>query len=223
MNDDQHNKSQSEDEAFRFDRSDLEDQEVQKIHAQLMREKEEPREGFAAPPMIILFMCMFLCLWAGAELTKSSAGFRWDAYDPNYNPNGGQGAAKAYDPVAHGKRVFNNCIACHQASGEGVPGTYPPLKGSNWLGKSPEVLARIVLNGLSGEIVVNGNTFNNVMTPFNNTLSDKDIAAVLSYVRNSWGNSHPIVEEAEVAAVRAAVGDRSSSYTPAELLEMFPE
>lgn len=222
MNDDQQKPPQSEDEAFRFDRSDLEDQEVQKIHAQLMREKEEPREGFAAPPMIILFMCMFLCLWAGAELTKSSADFRWDAYDPDYNSGGGGGAAKPYDPLVRGKRVFNNCITCHQTSGEGLPGIYPPLKGSDWVGKSPEVLVRIVLNGLSGDIVVNGNPYNSVMSPFNN-LSDKDIAAVLSYVRNSWGNSYPIVEETEVAAIRATVGSRSASYTPAELLEMFPE
>ena len=222
MNDDQHKPPPSGDESFRFDQSDLEDQEVQKIHAQLMREKEEPREGFAAPPMIILFMCMFLCLWAGAELTKSSANFRWDAYDPNSNANSGSGAATPYDPIAKGKRVFNYCITCHQTSGEGLPGIYPPLKGSDWVGKSPEVVVRIVLKGLSGDITVNGNHYNQVMSPFSN-LSDKEIAAVLSYVRNSWGNSYPIIEESQVAAIREAVGSRSASYTPAELLEMFPE
>ena len=217
MSEDKH----SEDKEMRFDRADLEDHEVQNIHSQVGREKEEPKEGFAFPPLIIVFMCMGLCLWAGFEISHSSGGFKWDVYDPDKKSTGKE-VAKVYDPIKAGKRVYNNCIACHQANGMGVPGAFPPLAGSDWMGKSPDILARIVIYGLSGEIVVNGETYNNVMTPLSN-LSDKEVAAVLSYTRNAWGNQYSIVTEEEVAAVRAAVGSRSSPYTAAELLEQFPD
>jgi mono/diheme cytochrome c family protein len=206
---------------FRFDRADLEDQEVQQIHAQIRREKDEPQEGFAAPPMIMVFLCMFLCLWGGYEISNGSARFRWDVFDPNYDPTSSlQPGAVVFDPMARGRRVYNNCIACHQANGEGLPGIYPPLANSDWMPKSPEILVRIVLNGMSGPIVVNGNTYNSVMSGFSN-LSDRDIASVLTYVRNTWGNALPAIDETEVAAIRAAVGGRSTPYTANELLQQF--
>lgn len=222
MNDEHNNNSKPQDDSFRFDQADLEDEEVHQIHDQLKREKEEPTEGFAVPPMLIVFISMFLCLWAGYEISHSSGDFRWDVYDPRFDASAHTAGPKEFDPIARGKKVFNNCIACHQSSGTGIPGVFPPLAGSDWIGKSPDILTRIVLNGLSGEIEVNGTIYSNAMTAFN-SLSDKDVASVISYIRNSWGNAFDIVSIEEVAAIRASVGSRSSPFTASELLEMFPE
>jgi len=224
MSDDPKKNPQHCDENLNFDRAGLEDTEVQLIHSPLEREKAEPSEGFAMPPLVVVFFSMIVCLWVSWYAPQFMGGFKWDVYDPHYDPNAPVAGPGVYDPIAKGKRVFTNkCQVCHQQTGTGVPGVYPPLAGSDWLGKSPEVLVRIVLNGLAGEITVSGNQFNSAMTAFGGELSDKEISEVLSYIRNAWGNEHPLIEESEVTAIRSAVGTRSTSYSPAELLEAFPE
>ncbi|MEQ9824406.1 MAG: cytochrome c [Puniceicoccaceae bacterium] len=223
MSDDPNNKSKRNDEWSGFDRSGLEDPEVQKIHSALEREKAEPSEGFAAPPLVVVFFSMIVCLWVSWYAPQYMGGFRWDVYDPHYDPDA-VAEPTVYDPIARGKRIYTNkCQVCHQQTGTGVPGVYPPLAGADWVAKSPDILVRVVLNGLAGEIVVNGNTYNSAMTAFGNDLSDQEIAEVLTYIRNSWGNELPFIEEAEVAAIRAAVGSRTTTYSPSELLEAFAE
>jgi len=105
--------------------------------------------------------------------------------------------------IAAGRGLFaSNCAACHQATGLGLPGTIPPLAGSDYLAKNDkERVLGVVLNGLTGQIKVNGNTFNSVMPPWNH-LSNDDLANIMSYVFNSWGNSHGVVSPAEIAKVR---------------------
>jgi len=226
MNDDPNTNSHRYSELPNVEKSQMKDSEIQEVHAQILREKSEPTEGNALPPLMVLLFSMAVCLWVSWYAPQYMAEFKWDVFDTRYDPAAATaaGGPKVYDPIAKGKRVFtNNCQVCHQQTGSGVPGVYPPLAGSDWVGKSPKVLARIVLNGLAGEITVNGNKYNSAMTPFGTQLTDKEIAEVLSYVRNSWGNSHPIVEESEVAAVRAEIGSRTTTFSPSELLEMFPE
>lgn len=105
--------------------------------------------------------------------------------------------------IAKGKQVYmQTCFVCHQPNAEGIPGQIPPLAKSDFLMADKGRSIRIVLNGKSGEVVVNGKTFNGVMTPFNN-LSDDDIANVLTYVRNSFGNSGEPVTVNEVRRVRS--------------------
>ena len=82
-----------------------------------------------------------------------------------------------------------NCQACHQANGQGLGAAFPPLAGSQWVNGSPERLSAIVLYGLSGEIEVQGKTYRGAMPSFKGKLSEEELAAVTSYVRNSWGNS----------------------------------
>ncbi len=106
-------------------------------------------------------------------------------------------------PKAHpGKSVYMTyCMTCHQKNGEGVPGLNPPLANTDWVNGDKTRLINIVLNGLSGEIEVNGEKYNNVMAA-HSFLTDTEIANVLSYIRQDFGNSADPITPEEVAAVR---------------------
>ena len=104
--------------------------------------------------------------------------------------------------VSAGQGVYGTtCVACHQANGQGVPGTFPPLAGSGEFYGDAQKHARIAVHGLSDEIVVQGNTFKGAMPPQGH-LSDYELAAALTFERNSWGNNDGIVLPADVKAVR---------------------
>ena len=116
-----------------------------------------------------------------------------------------------------------NCAACHQADGAGLPGAFPPLAGSGWATEDVETPIRVLLCGLTGEIEVEGATFNGVMPPLGH-LTDQQIAMVLTHVRTSFGNDASAVEPAQVAAVRAALGGRTEMIGGgAELAQMRGE
>jgi glucose/arabinose dehydrogenase/mono/diheme cytochrome c family protein len=101
-----------------------------------------------------------------------------------------------------GQKVYNvACLPCHQADGNGVPGMHPSLRESDWVMGDKERLIRIVLEGMEGEIEVHGETFNSVMAPLSH-LSSEQVAQVLTFVRQSFGNDAPEVTEEEVARVR---------------------
>lgn len=104
--------------------------------------------------------------------------------------------------MERGKKVYETtCLACHQSNGSGVPGMNPPLKQTKWvLGDKPTLIG-IVLNGMDEEIEVDGEYFDNVMPAFG-SLKDQQVADVLTYVRNSFGNKASAVTEAEVKSVR---------------------
>jgi nitrite reductase (NO-forming) len=105
--------------------------------------------------------------------------------------------------IERGKGVYmQTCFVCHQMDGQGIPQQIPPLAKSDYLMADKDRSIRAVLQGMSGEIVVNGKKYNAVMTPLNN-LSDPEIANVLTYVRNSFGNSGDSVSSAEVRRIRA--------------------
>lgn len=124
--------------------------------------------------------------------------------------------------VAQGRKVYGvYCVACHQPNGRGVPNQFPPLAESDWVNvEGPNRMIRIVLNGLSGPITVNGNEYNNVMLPWRDQLSDNDIAAVLTFVRGNkeWGNHAGPVTPEQVKTIRQATASRDSNWTAAELL-----
>ena len=96
------------------------------------------------------------------------------------------------EKIKDGKVVYKkNCAVCHLKNGKGVPHTFPPIVKSDYLkNNSKEHLIKLILNGQKGKIVVNGKKYNNVMLPFKK-LSDYEIAAVLTYINNSFGNSGP--------------------------------
>lgn len=106
------------------------------------------------------------------------------------------------DRMKMGKNVFTqNCAACHQPDGKGIPGAFPPLANSDWLNKDVKRAVGVVKNGLTGAITVNGGQFNSVMPAL--SLSDEDIANVLTFVYHSWGNSKKVVTKKDVQAVKA--------------------
>jgi nitrite reductase (NO-forming) len=105
--------------------------------------------------------------------------------------------------IVRGKSIFmQTCFVCHQMEGQGIPGQIPPLAKSDYLMEDKERSIRIVLQGLTGEVEVDGKKYNGVMTPLNN-LSDSEIANVLTFVRNSFGNSGEPVTPDEVRLVRS--------------------
>jgi len=121
-----------------------------------------------------------------------------------------------------GKKIFAaTCAACHQANGQGIPEKYPPLAGSEWATGDEARLLRIVLQGLTGDVEVQGETFSGAMPPWGPTLKDADIAAVLTYVRSSFGNKAAAVSPATVAQVREATKARTAPWTAAELAKVM--
>jgi nitrite reductase (NO-forming) len=97
-------------------------------------------------------------------------------------------------------KYIATCSACHQANGQGIEGAFPPLAKSDYLNADVDRAIDIVLHGKTGEITVNGKKYNSVMTA--QALSDEEVANVLTYVYNSWGNSKKEVTPAMVQAVR---------------------
>ena len=109
---------------------------------------------------------------------------------------------EAQQVEAGGLLFKGTCSTCHQEDGRGVPNVFPPLAGADYLLADKERAIGVVLNGLSGPVVVNGAEYNSVMPPMRQ-LNDDEVANILTYVHKSWGNAGPVVSADEVAAVRA--------------------
>lgn len=104
--------------------------------------------------------------------------------------------------IQHGADVYNNfCILCHLPDGNGIPNTFPPLANSDYLMNKRNESIKIVKYGMSGEITVNGKTYNNLMAPLG--LSNQEVADVMNYITSSWGNkNNKIFTEDEVSKIR---------------------
>ena len=127
-----------------------------------------------------------------------------------------------------GAEVFNregHCITCHQSDGKGLPAAqFPPIAGSEWITGSEERLIKLTLHGLQGPIKVNGTHYPGVvpMTPFK-MLSDEEISAVLTFVRNTFGNKAPVITPTSVKKVREETKSQPGFYSAADLLKEHPE
>ncbi len=134
-------------------------------------------------------------------------------------------ASAATTPVApDGRALYQRCAVCHQPTGAGVPGSFPPLAGSEWAtAANPGAAIRVVLKGLQGQVTVKGQRYNSAMPAFGTgqPMTDAEVAAVLSYVRTSWGNKADSVTAEEVGRVRAAVASHSAPFTAAELTPLL--
>lgn len=175
-------------------------------------------------PLWFLALSMVLLFWAGLYLAFYSGGFKAEVFNPDVVSWSGGGTAQGAAPVdlkAIGKKVFaQTCVICHQETGLGVPGQFPPLIGTEWVlsqdWHGDNHLVKQILYGMQGPITVKNMPFNNAMAPWNQ-LSDEQIAGVLTYIRSSWGNDAPPITPEFVAKVRAETKPRTEPWTMAEL------
>jgi mono/diheme cytochrome c family protein len=196
----------------------------------LVRQPAEPGQEVPEPekgpiPVWLVGLIGFGIFWAGAYLFSFSGGFSADVFDfqPKFGVAGG--AKGAPDPKVVGKALFSsNCITCHQATGLGVPGQYPPLAGSEVeLGDATNHLIAIVLKGLQGPVVVEGKPFNNSMQAWEAQYTDSQLAAILTYVRSDWGNNAPPITADMVKQIRGEFKDRKEQWTWPEIEKMPPK
>jgi mono/diheme cytochrome c family protein len=131
-------------------------------------------------------------------------------------------AVVADDPITLGKRVYSgNCANCHQASGEGQPGSYPPMGGSEYVIGDKLRLAAIMLHGIQGPLTVKGGAYGTQQMPgWDASLDDKKISEVMTYIRKSWGNTADDISPDEITAARTKFASHSAPWTEAELLKI---
>ncbi|MCX8108973.1 MAG: cytochrome c [Verrucomicrobiae bacterium] len=175
--------------------------------------------------MVWLIVPMTLSVVFGAfHVIKNGGGFSPFVYEPGETLADVQARVPRDDsgsPMRRGRRVYGTCCAaCHQWHGRGVPDQFPPLMQSEWvLASGPNRLIRIVLDGMEGPITVLGREYNNPMLPWRDVLTDEDVAAVLTFIRNNkqWNHSASAVSPEHVARVRIETSDRSTYWTAGEL------
>lgn len=209
----------------RLDQSAITDDALLSQHDKLLGKQPDDRGHYKLTPLVILFVFAGFIFFGATYLGRFAGKFDRRIYNENVKEFGAaKGPAAAIDPVVLGEKLFNNaaCNTCHQATGQGVPGAIPPLAGSEWAQGSEERTVRIVLYGLQGPIKVEGKDYNSVMPAFGKVAggsfnwTDDKIAAVLTYVRQAWGNKAGPIDAAKVAAIHQKEGDRKP-YTADEL------
>jgi mono/diheme cytochrome c family protein len=168
----------------------------------LEREPQEPVEGPELAPWWVWTVSVLLVFAMGFYLGRYGGSFTTEPHEL-YERAGPVAAAE--EPPPRGDLIYSAvCSACHQAGGAGLEGKYPPLAGSEWVAMHPGVAVRILLHGLQGPIQAKGLTFVNEMPAQGPQLSDAEIAAVLTYVRSSFGNQAGPVQREFVEKIRQA-------------------
>lgn len=159
------------------------------------REEAEPSEHSRPIPLIVVVITLAVVL-SGVVYILLSESFGPTGLGDRRTVADLRPATVRAGQGADGQQIYNaNCVACHQASGKGLPGVFPPLDGSEWVNGDERVLANIVLHGVNGEMSVMGQTYKGAMPSFGH-LGDAELAAVLSHVRGAWTNkSAPLQAE----------------------------
>lgn len=180
----------------------------------------EPRASSTAVPVWLIIL-LFVLLYCGMVYFDQNSG--WFSPDV-YTPYRSAAELAMYQPptggldLVHGKAVYENiCGLCHNNDGTGKAGQAPPFVGSDWVSGNPNRMIRIPLAGLAGTVQVAGQAYNLSMPAMGAALSDDDLAAVLSYVRQSWGNKASVITPEQVKAVRDKVGNRTQPWTAEQL------
>ncbi|MEO7317380.1 MAG: cytochrome c, partial [Chthoniobacteraceae bacterium] len=206
--------------------------DLTEVHAAIQRENKDPSADVTPVPMWVTMLCGVAVCWAGAYVGMFHGGFDSNVYNEfESSPavlfpqperaNAKAGPAVPEDMVAIGKGVYlGNCQACHTANGAGQPGLIPPVAGSEWVKGNEKRITMILLKGLMGPVKVNNATYNGVMPPWEGSLNDKKIAAVLTYIRQEWGNKAGAITPAQVTAARKEFSAKKVSWSEAELLQI---
>lgn len=176
------------------------------LHMAAMREMQEPRDGIAPTPVSYIICCFFLLMFGGWYMGYYGGDWTGNGLAERAL-SGPPPAPPPQNPMVLGKEFFGNCIQCHQENGLGVAGSYPPLAASEYVLGDKRRLVALVLKGMNGVLVVNSRMYNSQM-PAWEIREDEEIAAVLTYIRSSWGNKADPVSIDFVAKVRAELEGR---------------
>lgn len=186
------------------------------------REAPDPDENNRPLPWFLIMVLGAMAMWGAFYIysTPSGGESRWGDQRTmsalRGKPKPPAGAKLDGAPIYAAK-----CVACHQASGKGVPGVFPPLAESEWVIGSPERLVQILLHGVSGELVVKGNTYKGVMPAFA-SLDDAELAALATHLRSQWGHAASEIKADFVAQQREATKDRGKPWAGGAELETLP-
>ena len=191
-----------------------------KILPQELRENADPEEAIRPMPWLAAVVAVGMVIFGIVYLLMNPAIERTDLGDmrtvADLRPTA---QAAAPGAAVDGGTIFAaNCAACHQANGQGLPGVFPPLVGSEWVVGDPKVLANILLHGVSGKIEVAGQSFDGMMPPFPQ-LSDAEIAGVLTHIRSTWGNQAEAISADFIASEREAGSARTTPFEGGEALK----
>jgi mono/diheme cytochrome c family protein len=196
----------------------------------LSADTAEPKAGQVAVPVWLIVLLFLILYWGAIHFDREGGWFNEQVYAPYRSFQ----EVEAWQPVSGapglaqlGKAVYNKptCVACHQADGKGTAGQFPSLVQSEWVQEpEPGRIIRAVLYGISGPFPFKGQNFNGSMVPWKDSLTDEEIAAVLTYVRQNaeWGNKAPEVKPDRVKAVREKTKGRNQPYSQEELLKVSP-
>ena len=209
--------------------------DVTEVHAAVQREKPEPSADVTPLPLWLTGVTAFAVCWAAIYFGIFNGGLSGNVYNEyDSSPavlfplpqqagasNGPAEAPKSLPQQGHD--VFmQTCVTCHQVSGLGVPGQFPPLAKSEFVNGGEKRLIAIILKGLQGPVTVEGKQFPGTapMPQWETQLSPRKIAAVASYIRQEWGNSAPEISEAKVAAAKKEFASQTSNWTEAQVLQI---
>lgn len=188
---------------------------------------QEPVVQRAAVPALLFAILAGLLFWGDMHINGQGGELDARVHFPYESPAQlvSLNVKEPVDPlIEKGAGVYALvCKGCHQEDGQGSAAQgFPPLAGSDWVNmKDPSRIIRIVLKGLSGPITVNGKVYSQAqMLPWE-SLSDEELASVISYARNTWGNKNPLVKPADVGKVRAEIKGKSGYMTEEELLRVL--
>lgn len=195
-------------------RSDESPDRIMAMHQSVMREQEEPTDGLTSSPVLFLLGCFALAGWGGYYIGTNTGNWEGNVFNEKIGSGGSAATAPAapQDPMVLGKELFGNCMQCHKETGLGLPGEFPPLVASEFVTGDPRRLTGILLRGLKGELTVNGAKYNGEMPPWRDAFNDEEIAAIATFIRNSWGNKAPPVSKDLVAATRKELAEQSGSW-----------
>lgn len=166
------------------------------------REKPEPHEENAGIPWYMMALVGLSIVWGALYILITP-------FERNFEmPEQAVASAGAIN----GQQIYNNnCASCHQASGLGISGVFPPLSRSEWVtGEDPRLVARILLYGMVGPVTVAGVEYNSMMPPFGAMFSDEELAALATFIRSNWDNKASPVTADIIAEERAAHEGRAA-------------
>jgi mono/diheme cytochrome c family protein len=203
------------------------------VHAAVQREHNVGTPGAVPMPLWLMALCGVAIFWAGTSFSGGFGSEYFSADNYSVHPGesvaagggpGGAGAAEQGPTVVElGETYFKqNCQVCHQATGVGQPGVYPPLAKSEYVNGGSRRLGMILLKGLQGPVTVEGHLFNGAMPAWGTSLTDKKISAILTYVRQAFGNTSGPITPEQIADARKEFANHPDSWHESDLLAVPP-